>query len=59
MDETIGVKGGKNDRRRSLKIKESRKKRLQEETEDKEIKELEKKVRKKQIYTLVEHYLLP
>ena len=53
MDETIGVKGGKNDRRRSLKIKESRKKRLQEETEDKEIKELEKKVRKKQIYTLV------
>lgn len=54
MDETIGVKGGKNDRRRELKIRQARKKRLNEiDQEQREIRELEKKVRRAQIFTLI------
>lgn len=53
MDETIGEKGGKNDRRRVIKIAEKKKKKLQEEVENDEIKDLEKKVKKNQIFTLV------
>ncbi len=53
MDETIGVKGGKNDRRRTVIIEENKKKKLQDLAEEKEIKELEKKVRKQQLYTLI------
>ena len=53
MDETIGVKGGKQDRRRTIKIAKAKKKKLEELKEIEEIKELEKKVRKKQIYTLI------
>ena len=51
MDETIGVKGGKQDRRRMIKISQKKKKKLEEEKED--LKALEKKVKKNQIYTLV------
>ena len=53
MDETIGVKGGKNDRRRTVIIEENKKKKLQDLAEEKEIKELEKKVRKQQLFTLI------
>ena len=53
MDETIGAKGGKNDRRRSLIIKKNRKKKLIEDRKENEIKELERKVRKQQRYTLI------
>ena len=53
MDETIGVKGGKQDRRRTIKITKARKKKLEELEELEDIKELEKKVRKKQIYTII------
>ena len=52
MDETIGVKGGHNDRLRSLRISKKRKKKLQE-YEDEYTKELEKKVKKQQRYTLI------
>ena len=52
MNETIGVKGGKNDRRRVLKIKARRKKLLQELQEQLEIKELEKEARKKRRYVI-------
>lgn len=53
MDETIGVKGGYNDRRRMLKISREQKKKLRELQEKKELRELEKKVRKQQIFTLI------
>lgn len=53
MDETIGSKGGHNDRIRTLKITQAKKKKLQEYEEEQELKELEKDVRKKQIYTLI------
>lgn len=53
MDETIGAKGGKNDRRRSLIIKKNRKKKLIEDRKENEIKELERKVKKQQRYTLI------
>lgn len=53
MDETIGVKGGANDRRRTMIINQNQKKKLREFEEDREIAELEKKVRKKQFYTLI------
>ena len=54
MDETIGVKGGKNDRRRELKIREARRKKLEKiEEEQQEIRELEKKVRRNQFFTLI------
>ena len=52
MNETIGVKGGHNDRLRSLRISNARKKKLQEY--DKQyIKQLEKKVQRQQKYTLI------
>ena len=51
MNETIGVKGGKNDRRRTIKIKEAKKKKIQEQ--DEELKQLEKEVGKQQVFTLI------
>ena len=53
MDETIGVKGGYQDRIRSFKIKKEQQKKLQELQEEKEIQELEKEVQKKQRFVLV------
>lgn len=53
MDETIGVKGGANDRRRMMIINQNQKKKLAEHEEEREIAELEKKVRRKQFYTLI------
>ena len=54
MNETIGVKGGKQDRRRQMKIKKRRKK-LQQEREmlDQETLDLEKQVRRLQILTFL------
>lgn len=49
MDETIGSKGGKNDRRRSFFIRL----RKQKKEDESSFKELEKKVKKKQVYTLI------
>lgn len=51
MDETIGVKGGRQDRKRMVAISEKRKKKLEQESE--EIKELEKKIKKQQVYTFI------
>lgn len=51
MNETIGVKGGKNDRRRTLLITKKMKERLEayhQEQKEKEFKELEKKVKLQQ-----------
>ena len=53
MDETIGAKGGKRDRKRSMIIERSKKQKLQEYQEEEEIRELEKKVKKQQVYTLL------
>ena len=53
MNETIGVKGGKNDRRRSIKIKDAKKKKIEEIEKDNELLELEKKVKKQQAFTLI------
>ena len=53
MDETIGVKGGKNDYKRTLRITQKQKKKLKKYQEEKEIKELEKEVKKKQKYLLI------
>ena len=53
MDETIGVKGGKNDRRRQMQISAKEKKRLIKHEEERRIAELEQKVKKQQIYTLI------
>jgi len=53
MNETIGVKGGKNDRKRMLRLKRKKKQKLAELQQDKELKELEKEVKRKQTYTLV------
>ena len=50
MNETIGSKGGHNDRRRSLIISRKKKEKLKEEQE---IKELEKSVKKKRKYVLI------
>ena len=52
MDETIGVKGGKNDRRRFLFITKKKQEKLAKDKE-KEEKELEKKVKKNQIFILI------
>ena len=54
MNETIGVKGGKQDRRRQMRIKKRRKK-IQQEREalDQETLDLEKQVRKLQILTFL------
>ncbi|MBQ6323483.1 MAG: hypothetical protein IJI22_01485 [Bacilli bacterium] len=53
MNETIGARGGKNDRRRVLRIKKKQQKKLQEIAHEEEIKQLEKEVKKKQVYTLI------
>lgn len=53
MDETIGVKGGKNDRKRFLFLTKKQQEKLAQEQEEQEEKELEKKVKKKQIFTLI------
>lgn len=53
MNETIGVKGGKNDRRRSLKIEKQKKKKMVELAQDEQLRELERKVKRKQAFTLV------
>ena len=53
MNETIGVKGGKNDRRRSIKIKEAKKKKIEVQEKDRELLELEKEVKKQQAFTLI------
>ena len=54
MNETIGVKGGRQDRRRSMKIKKRRKQLQQQREElDQETLDLEKQVRKLQILTFL------
>ena len=53
MDETIGAKGGKNDRRRTLIISEKKKKKLKELEESKEIEYLEQKVKRNQRFVLI------
>lgn len=53
MNETIGEKGGYNDRRRSLKIQNEQKKKKEQALIEHEVKELEKKVKKQQVLTLV------
>ncbi len=53
MDETIGVKGGHNDRRRTIIISKNKKKKLEQAEEDRYIKELEKKVKRQQKVTLI------
>ena len=53
MNETIGSKGGHNDRIRTLKITQKNKEKLKQYEEERELKELEKDVRKKQLYTLI------
>ena len=56
MNETIGVKGGKNDRRRTFIITEKQKKKLEEDYQlqkEAELKKLEKKVNLQQKITLL------
>lgn len=53
MDETIGVKGGHNDFRRTLTITKDKKEKLKRYQEEQELKELEKKVKHQQRYTLI------
>ena len=53
MNETIGVKGGKNDRLRTIRITKKQKAKLEKEQEDQEIKELEKKVKRQQVLTFL------
>ena len=53
MNETIGVKGGKNDRRRMLRISKEKKKKLKAYQEQQELKKLEKKVKHLQMVTLI------
>lgn len=53
MNETIGVKGGKNDRRRMLRINKEKKKKLKEYQEQQQLKQLEKKVKHLQRVTLI------
>ena len=53
MNETIGARGGHNDRKRSLIIRKQQKLRLIAEREEKEIKELESRVKKQQKFTLI------
>ena len=53
MNETIGEKGGYNDRRRSLKIQNEQKNKKEQALIEREVKELEKKVKKQQVLTLV------
>ena len=44
MDETIGAKGGANDRKRTMMITKQQKKKLEEYEVEREIAELEKKL---------------
>lgn len=53
MDETIGVKGGHNDRRRTIIITRNKKKKLEEHEEERYIKDLEKKVKRQQKISLI------
>ncbi len=53
VDETIGVKGGKNDLKRQMRISKQQKKKLEDYEHERKIAELEKDVKKKQIYTLI------
>ena len=53
MNETIGEKGGYNDRQRSLRIQNANKEKKEQAEIEQEIKELEKKVKKQQALTLV------
>lgn len=53
MDETIGVKGGHNDRRRTIIITKNNKKKLEEYEEERYIKDLEKKVKRHQKISLI------
>ena len=53
MDETIGSRGGHNDRRRSLTITANQKKKLRQYQKERELRKLEKEVKRKQIYTLI------
>ena len=52
MNETIGAKGSGNDRRRSLKISQAKKKKLRKHREE-ELKQLEQKVKRLQKVTLI------
>lgn len=52
MNETIGAKGGHNDYKKSLKIRENQKKKMAD-LEEKKIRELEKKVKRQQRYVLI------
>ncbi|MBR3211190.1 MAG: hypothetical protein IKF71_04565 [Bacilli bacterium] len=53
MNETVGAKGGANDRRRVMTINQNQKKKLKDYEEERELAELEKRVKRKQIYTLI------
>lgn len=53
MNESIGVKGGYNDRRRTIINEENAKKKLEDEEEEKQIRELEKEVKKQQKISLI------
>lgn len=53
MNETIGAIGGHNDQKRRLRIKREQRKKLDEYEEEREIKDLEKKVKKQQFLTLI------
>ena len=53
MDETIGVKCGHNDRRRTIVITKRNKKKLEEYEEERYIRDLEKKVKRQQKISLI------
>ena len=53
MNETIGAKGGYNDKRRTLIITKQQKEKLIKKQRERDLKKLEEKVKKKQIYTLI------
>ena len=53
MNETIGVKGGHNDYKRVMAITMKQKEKLKKYQEEKELKELEKEVKRKQKYNLI------
>ena len=53
MDETIGVKGGHNDRRRTIAITKKNREKIREYEEERYIKELEKKVKRQQKISLI------
>ena len=56
MNETIGTKGGYNDRRRMLIIKKRKKNKLKEYEETKKNNELEEKGKRKQFITLIKNF---